>query len=85
MGEGGGEITDEDDIIPGCYLLNVDVNGIEYRRFWIRAEYIRVYDRIEMHYKSPGVPETRAPCAVLTGQPGIGEFPYNYNLVVVLT
>jgi len=70
-----GERTDlEDDILSGCYVLNIGIEGIDYPSIWVRAEYIRMYDYLESYYNSfasklPG----RAPGAVLTGQPGIGE------------
>jgi hypothetical protein len=61
---------DGDDIIPGCYLLDI---GMNISKLWIRADYIRIYDFLEAHYKKPSAPSFRAPAAVVTGQPGVGE------------
>jgi hypothetical protein len=70
-----GQRTDlDDDIVPGCYLLDIGIEGLDFSKIWIRAEYKRVYDFLEIHYKKPSVPLGRAPAAVLTGQPGIGAF-----------
>jgi len=63
---------EDDDIIPGCYALRINIEGIEQKEIWIRAEYIRVYDYLEMFYDRM-VYEKQTPGAVITGQPGIGE------------
>jgi hypothetical protein len=81
-GELGGEdqrmdvdVDDVDDnIISGCYVLNIDVEGLEFSKIWIRADYIRVYNFLETR-NSSSRPVGRAPGAILTGEPGIGEFP----------
>jgi hypothetical protein len=74
IGEAGDDGTDEteldDDIIPGCYTLDIGIVGLPYSRIWIRSDYIRVYDYLNRHYNKP-VPG-RAPSATLTGQPGVG-------------
>jgi hypothetical protein len=62
----------DDDIIPGCYFLDIGIEGLEYPRIWIRADYIRTYDALENHYQRPAYSH-RAPAAVITGEPGIGE------------
>jgi hypothetical protein len=88
--QGGGETVDkgrdakddgtvlDDDIKPGCRLLQVDINiaGLKFSKIWRRADYIRIYDYLEMRYKRPGVPPSRPPAVVLTGQPGVGVFSY---------
>jgi hypothetical protein len=66
------EDEEDEDLIPGCYFLDMSVAGIE-PSIWIRADYIRIYDRLEAHYAKVGS-RGRAPAAVLTGQPGIGEW-----------
>jgi hypothetical protein len=63
-----------DDIIPGCYVLDIDIEGLEFSKIWIRADYIRIYNYLEIHHREPGIPQGQAPAAVITGQPGIGEF-----------
>jgi hypothetical protein len=84
--EDGDENMDEsertilDDIIPGCYILDLGIEDLEYSRIWIRADYIRVYNYLEIHYNDCADRRSRAPGAILTGQPGIGEFvsiPYS--------
>lgn len=72
MDEVGSEGTDLDDINPGCYFLEIGIDGLEYPWIWIRADYIRIYDALEIHYPRPTCPY-RAPAAVITGGPGIGE------------
>jgi hypothetical protein len=63
----------DDDVMPGCYFLEIDIEGFPYPKIWIRAEYIRIYDALEAHYQKRSYPYV-APGAVITGQPGIGEF-----------
>jgi hypothetical protein len=74
MDEGTGTDLD-DDIIPGCYMLDIDIDQWEdlpSQRIWIRADYIRIWDELTDHYNTyPS--KGRAPAAVLTGQPGIGK------------
>src|ERR1700722_7090551 len=80
-GRDGNEITesegvsldDDDDLIPGCDFLYSDIETFPYRKIWIRAEYIRIYDAIEAWYDEPSI-LPMAPAMVITGQPGIGEF-----------
>jgi hypothetical protein len=66
------EMDMDDEYISGCYLLDVAV--LMNRKMWIRAEYIRIYNAIEIHYKKNPAPSYRAPSAVITGQPGVGQF-----------
>jgi hypothetical protein len=67
------DLDEDGDIIRGCYVL--DIEGLGFSKIWIRADYIRIYDYLEIHYKKRAVPAGRAPAGVITGQPGIGEFP----------
>ena len=67
----------DDDVIEGCHFLEIDIEGFAYPKIWIRAEYIRIYDALEMYYKTPSYPNL-APAAVVTGQPGIGESWYPF-------
>lgn len=64
----------EDDIIPGCCAL--DFGHIDRQSIWIRADYIRIYDYIEGHYNKHAKRVGRAPSAVVTGEPGVGESPF---------
>ena len=89
-GEGEGEDEDEekegkdseedevgiDDYIEGCYVLDINIVGIE-SSIWVRAEYIRILDRIvKLHNNltSSNRIEKMSYCVIITGQPGIGEF-----------
>jgi hypothetical protein len=75
-GEERTNVTDlEDDFTAGCYFLDIGIENIQNEKLWIRAEYIRMYDYVEAHYKHPGSPKDRPPAVVITGQPGIGKFP----------
>ena len=68
-GEDEGEATDEDDILPGCYILGISIDGITPSSLWIRADYIHVYNFFQAHYdkhanlRNPGV-EHRVPCSL---------------------
>ena len=62
----------DDDIISGCYMLDIGIDGLM-SKLWIRAEYIRVFNFVNAYYDKPSS-ILRAPCVVVTGHPGIGEF-----------
>ena len=62
----------DDDIIPGCYMLDIGIDGLM-SKLWIRAEYIRAFNFVNAYYDKPSS-ILRAPCVVVTGHPGIGEF-----------
>ena len=66
------EMEMDDDYTSGCYVL--DVSLLIDRKMWIRSDYIRIYNALEVHYKKNPAPSYRAPSAVVTGQPGIGQF-----------
>ena len=67
------DVDTNDDFIKGCYSLEIGIKRLRISRFWIRAEYIRIYNALEAYYqKRPSIPN-QAPAAVITGQPGIGE------------
>jgi hypothetical protein len=75
----------DDDIISGCYALDIDVEAKAARlpSIWIRADYIRIYDALEEHYNTiVNLPWT--PGAVVTGQPGIGQFPLCLRQTVLM-
>jgi len=69
-----GEDSD-DDFIKGCYSLDIDFKYSETLRIWIRAEYIRIYEAVAIWYNTVDSLRLcgRAPAAIITGQPGIGE------------
>jgi hypothetical protein len=68
-----GERTDlDDDILPGCYVLDIGIAGLGFPKIWIRAEYKRIYYFLEGYYHTIANRSSLAPGAVLTGQPGIG-------------
>jgi hypothetical protein len=66
------ESGEADDMIRGCYALDIDIEGCHYRSIWIRAEYIRAYNVLEEFHRDTVEQGGPAPAAVLTGQPGIG-------------
>ncbi|EDR06022.1 uncharacterized protein LACBIDRAFT_294749 [Laccaria bicolor S238N-H82] len=67
----------DDDIIPGCYMLDINIDGLKYSKLWIRAEYIRVFNSVNAYYDEP-TSTPGAPCVVVTGQPGIGKSVWVY-------
>jgi hypothetical protein len=76
-GEGEDEDEDEDDDDddddnPDCYFLDIGIDGLTSSKIWVRSEYIRLYAYLEERY-SKANQRDRAPAAVVTGQPGIGE------------
>jgi len=60
------------DIIPGCYVLDIDIQGAAEDKIWVRADYIRMFKFAEKFYAENAC-NTLSPCLVITGQPGIGE------------
>jgi hypothetical protein len=66
------EVDGDDDIIEGCYFLEIGIEGFQLPRIWIRAEYVRIYNALEDRHRTPYYPPL-APAVVITGQPGIGE------------
>lgn len=68
--------SEDDDIIPGCYMLNMSSVG----RFWIRADYIRIFDGIEEFFNSK-TPPFRPPSVVVAGQPDTGAPSSSVSLI----
>ncbi len=62
----------DDDIIEGCYSLEIGIKGFAFPRIWIRAEYIRIYDALEARYQKPSYPHL-ASAVIITSQPGVGK------------
>lgn len=56
----------------GCYMLDIGIEEFRVKKIWIRADYIRTFDCLVSHCEKR--PKTKSPSAVVTGQPGIGEF-----------
>jgi hypothetical protein len=69
---------DDDDIITGPSILNIGIDGLPFSKIFIRADYIRVYNFLD-HRETSRFSNGLAPAAVLTGQPGNGEFPLLFN------
>jgi hypothetical protein len=68
------EITDmDDDIISGCYVLDISIPRMQVSHLWIRADYIRIFDYFQAFYDRHARPMAKVPSGVLTGQSGIGE------------
>lgn len=66
------DMEEHHDIGPRCYVLNVDIPGLE-GKIWVRADYIRIFEFAEKFYAESSS-NPKPPCLVITGQPGIGEF-----------
>jgi len=47
--------------------------GLWPQGLWIRPDYVRIYDALHRDYPLPMVRTGKTPCAVLTGQPGVGK------------
>jgi len=63
---------DSDDIIAGCYMLDIGIDDFPFPKIWVRADYIRIFDYLQAYYDWPRAHDI-APAVVITGQPGIGE------------
>jgi hypothetical protein len=72
------DMEENDDLTAGCRILDIGIGDIG--RILIRAEYMRIYDHLEHQLATT----TTNPGAVLTGQPGIGEFSYITVVLVSL-
>ena len=66
--------TNDEEITPGCYALDISVMGVALSKLWIHPDYIKIYDSIKKYYNDCAKIPGRAPCAIVTGQPGVGEF-----------
>jgi hypothetical protein len=67
------ELSDGEEVIPGCYVLDIDVGGLEVSKLWIHPDYIKIYDAVKVHYDYCARLRGRAPSVVVTGHPGTGE------------
>ena len=68
------EIMDkDDDIISGCYILNISIPRMLVSHLWIRADYICVFNFFQAFFNTHAKPMAKVPSGVLTRQPGIGE------------
>jgi len=73
--------VDSGDIGSG-WVINIGVDGLRWRWIWVRSEYIKIYDYCNEHYEDYlNVVNQRAPCAVVTGQPGIGKSLWIYYAI----
>jgi hypothetical protein len=72
------DMDENDDLAAGCRILDIGIGDIG--KILIRAEYMRIYDHLEHQLATT----TTNPGAVLTGQPGIGEFSYITVVLVSL-
>src|SRR6266481_5918695 len=53
-GKGKSEDKDDDDydIITGCYVFDIDIDGISPPSLWIHADYICIYNTLEVYYET---------------------------------
>ena len=63
-----------DDILPDCHVLDIDIQGVQSDKIWVRADYIRMFKFAEVFYAENESNYALSPCLVITGQPGIGKF-----------
>jgi hypothetical protein len=71
--ESDGDRMDVDNQIdPGCYMLDIGIQDIPLQNIWIRTDYIRVFDYVQQYYDGVRV-QNIAPAIIITGQPGIGN------------
>jgi hypothetical protein len=66
------EEGNDDDIGPGCYLLDLEVPELGRSMLWIRNDYIRLYKCCNEYLESCRNEEL-PPSVIITGQPGIGK------------
>ena len=48
-----GSDLDDDITVPGCYMLNIGIDGLPFLKIWILADYIRIFDNLQMYYDQP--------------------------------
>ena len=71
------KITDMDDnIISGCYVLDISIPCMLVSHLWICANYICVFDFFQAFFDMHAKPMVKVPSSMLTGQPGIVESPH---------
>ncbi|KAF8624106.1 hypothetical protein AX15_006042, partial [Amanita polypyramis BW_CC] len=69
-----------DDIIAGCYSLEIGIEGFPLPRIWIRAEYTRIYDALEARYRMPVYPyKASAVTHYLFVEEGVYEVPDKFQ------
>ena len=66
----GGE---DDEIGPGCHILDIGIPALGCMKLWIRKEYIRVYNYCN-DYMEANWNGQLSPSMVIMGSPGIGQF-----------
>ena len=66
--------VDSSNISERCQVLDISIKGIKPSKILIRSDYKLIYDQLEdwLNHHSKGM----APSAVITGQPGIGNFSF---------
>jgi hypothetical protein len=71
---------DRSELGPGCFILDFNIEPFPINQLWVRKDYIRMYDHCDRHVKNRLNAELQEevlpfpPSAVITGQPGIGEY-----------
>ena len=84
LGEGA---QDDDGTGPGCYSLDIGIEGLQTSKIWVRADYIRVYDYCNKIYEDAmsQFPNFRMTGSIaITGQPGVGKHIFHFvNLEVI--
>lgn len=68
------DMGEEDEVGPGCGILDTGITALGRSKLWIRQEYLRLYKYCDDHLgsKSSNILQ-ESPSVVITGQPGIGK------------
>ena len=64
-------VDEDEEVRKDTYVLDTGIAAIN--KIWIHADYIRIYECLEKQYNDAAKVYLQ-PGAVITGQPGIGEF-----------
>ncbi|KAI0293194.1 hypothetical protein BC826DRAFT_1015722, partial [Russula brevipes] len=78
-----GKITmGENEIDEESFALDLDIPNFQRSRFWVRKDYVRIYDYCNKYFEDAREHLCMAaPSVVITGQPGIGKFYWiNYAI-----
>jgi hypothetical protein len=47
------EDEESEDLVPGCYFLDMDIKGLPVLSLWIRVNYIHIYEVLHCEYPMP--------------------------------
>jgi len=64
---------DESDVVQGCFTLDLGIRNLRTSIFWVRKDYLRIYDQCDSYYEQVCSRQCKTRSIVITGQPGVGE------------